>query len=158
LDLRPETVFEWTPGQVWRILSCTERTGTFSSVTWQGTPLNGQVEIVYGPDFVDVRVPGGVTSADEDRVTAVRFAPSGGPSRPAFALELPAAAQVRIVVYDMRGREVAVLFDGRVESVRRSFALEERGPALASGVYFARAEIELGGRKSFHTARTVLVH
>ncbi len=49
---------------------------------------------------------------------------------------LPEAADVRVSVYDVLGREVAVLVDEQLEAGRHSAAFDARG--LASGVYLVR--------------------
>jgi hypothetical protein len=51
-----------------------------------------------------------------------------------FALEAPSA--VRLAVYDVLGREVAVLVDGHVEAGAHAALLDGRG--LAPGVYVVR--------------------
>ena len=50
--------------------------------------------------------------------------------------EWPVASDVAIVVYDMLGREVARLADGRYQAGRYSFTFDATG--LASGVYHYR--------------------
>ena len=45
-------------------------------------------------------------------------------------------SRVRLVVYDVLGREVAVLADGRYPAGKSSFTFD--GTRLASGVYFYR--------------------
>ena len=61
--------------------------------------------------------------------------PSAGGARVAFAV--PEAGPVRLAVFDVRGREVAVLREGRVEAGR----YEARLPgSLAAGVYVVRLE------------------
>ena len=54
-------------------------------------------------------------------------------------LTLPEAAEVCVVVYDMIGREVAVLYGGRLGAGAHRFALT--GRSLPAGVYLVRAEI-----------------
>ena len=49
---------------------------------------------------------------------------------------LPAAARVRLSVYDVLGREVAVLVDG--EQAAGTHAAELRGGSLAAGLYVVR--------------------
>ena len=78
---------------------------------------------------------------------------SGGPEAPAcFVLEqnypnpfnpgtwiryqLPEASEVKLVVYDLLGREVAVLTDGRKD--RGTHTVRCDAPGVASGVYFYR--------------------
>lgn len=55
--------------------------------------------------------------------------------------ESPAAGEVRLKVYDLLGKEVASLFEGRLEAGFHSFSFD--GSRLASGVYFYR--VEAGG-------------
>ena len=53
-------------------------------------------------------------------------------------LVLPEAAEVSVAVFDVLGRQVAVLADGRVEAGTHRFAFEVS--MLPSGVYVVRAE------------------
>lgn len=55
--------------------------------------------------------------------------------------EWSADSKVRLVVYDLLGREVAVLADGRYPAGKYSFTFDAKG--LASGVYFYR--LQAGG-------------
>ena len=66
--------------------------------------------------------------------------PTSGAARVAFAV--PEAGPARLAVYDVRGREVAVLVDRAVEAGRHEATLEASG--LAAGVYVVR--LEAGGR------------
>ena len=76
--------------------------------------------------------------ADVDEVTLRPVAPnpSSGAARVPFGL--PGDGRVRLAVYDVRGREVAVLVDGPVEAGWHEAALH--GAALAAGVYVVRLE------------------
>ncbi len=56
-------------------------------------------------------------------------------------------SKVRLIVYDLLGREVAVLADGRYLAGRHSFTFD--GTGLASGVYFYR--LETGGYSATKT-------
>jgi predicted esterase len=60
------------------------------------------------------------------------------PFNPATRLRftLPEAAEVRLMVYDVLGREVRSLVDGRMEAGAHTVTFD--AAALASGVYFAR--------------------
>lgn len=65
------------------------------------------------------------------------------PFNPATAIRysLPNAAEVRLAVYDLAGREVAVLADGFYSAGSYTYewqALDRRGVPLPSGIYFAR--------------------
>jgi uncharacterized protein (DUF1501 family) len=55
-----------------------------------------------------------------------------------FSCQLPVASMVRLVVYDILGREVAVLIDGEMPAGRHSVTFDARD--LASGVYLYRLE------------------
>jgi hypothetical protein len=50
--------------------------------------------------------------------------------------QLPAASKVRLAVYDMLGREIAILFDGQMETGRHSVLFD--ATSLASGTYICR--------------------
>ena len=62
--------------------------------------------------------------------------PSAGTARIGFAM--PEAGAARVAVYDVRGRQVAVLADGEVAAGRHEATLD--GGALAAGVYVVRLE------------------
>ncbi|WP_456442622.1 FlgD immunoglobulin-like domain containing protein, partial [Caldithrix abyssi] len=58
-----------------------------------------------------------------------------------LAFEIPKAGQVRLVIYDLNGRLVKTVFDGRVAQGRHQIQWDGtnfNGNALPSGVYFAR--------------------
>jgi hypothetical protein len=86
----------------------------------------------------------GVGVADRTRAGGLRFlAPRPNPSRGSvgFAADLPLETDLRLEIYDIRGRRLATPFAGRVQAGRWSFVwnLEADGPAdLAAGVYLAR--------------------
>jgi hypothetical protein len=68
----------------------------------------------------------------------------------------PGAARVRLAVYDMLGREVAVLVDGKKEA--GSHAVEFHATGLASGVYFYRMTADgASGVPYMQTRKLVLV-
>ena len=62
-------------------------------------------------------------------------------SQAALSFELPAPSAVRLVVYDVLGRAVAVLVDGEREAGRHEAGLD--AVRLPPGTYFAR--LEAGG-------------
>ncbi len=59
---------------------------------------------------------------------------------------LPEVAAVRVVVYDLLGREVAVLADGVLDAGRHALRLD--GSRLAVGTYFVVATVGAAGRKA----------
>ena len=68
-----------------------------------------------------------------------------------IAFEIPAAEQVRVVVYDLLGREVAVLVDDALTAGR--YAVTWNAGERASGLYFCRME----AGKTVQTRRLLLV-
>jgi len=86
-----------------------------------------------------------------------RIAPNPASSRVAFAYTLLHADAVRLAVYDVRGRRVRELVDGRVtagEHVVPWDARDERGVRVEPGLYFGR--ISAAGRSD--TRRLVVMH
>lgn len=64
-----------------------------------------------------------------------------------IAFELPEAGRASLAVYDLKGRRVAVLVDGRLERGRHSLGWDGRGDGgrrLGSGVYLLRLESAQG--------------
>lgn len=97
-----------------------------------------------------------VTSASEPPPSVGAFilhAPSPNPfaSWTTLGYELPVASPVRLVLYDVLGREVAVLVDGYVEAGRHEATLD--GAHLPSGTYLVWLEA-MGG---VQTRRVTLV-
>jgi hypothetical protein len=162
LDLRLEAGFVHSPTDTFTVLSCTSRTGTFSAVTWNGSPLGSQASVIYTPRRVRVVVnaaTGVDPGADTAASTQLRFAPAGGLSTLAFALDLPEAATVQVKLYDVAGRETATLYNGTLGAGRHRLELQGHGAGhLSSGAYYARAVIESGGRTTVRSARAVFVH
>ena len=83
----------------------------------------------------------GVEGVDDEQVLAPRLLgayPNPFNPRTTVAFELPEEQHVRLAVYDVAGREVAVLADGVLGQGRNSLTWNavSRGEALASGVYF----------------------
>jgi len=70
--------------------------------------------------------------------------------------QLPVAAEIRLVVYDLMGREVAKLQDGRRAPGRHEVVWNAR--TLSSGVYVYRITAESNGKILFDASRkTVLL-
>ncbi|MBE0567316.1 MAG: hypothetical protein IH621_15260 [Krumholzibacteria bacterium] len=160
LDLRTDPDAPPQSGQVFVILTAAGVAGAFSTVTWNGAPLADEAEVEYLPDAVRVVMDGPLSAVDPgaEEDTVLRFTrAAGGGGDLAFALDLPAAATVRIKVYDLRGREVATLQDGELGPGRHLLGDGGRGRRLASGVYIARALIAQDRRTQVLTARSVIV-
>jgi hypothetical protein len=87
--------------------------------------------------------PAGVGDDRElpDRLTLAPPRPSPSRGRVTFDFELPRAAQVRLEVYDLRGRRVKTVEDALPNSGRYSRNWEgsdEAGAPAPEGVYFVR--------------------
>ncbi len=76
------------------------------------------------------------SSVAAQAASAVVASPNPFASRTTLAFEVEAAAHVRLAVYDLLGREVAVLVDGALEAGRHRAALD--AGALAAGTYVYR--------------------
>src|SRR5690606_1437056 len=101
-------------------------------------PTVDNPEWVYrtvGP-VVTAEEPGGPEDETGGRLE-VRPNPVRGGAEVTFEVE--AAARVRVAVYDVLGREVAVLADGRFEAGRYEATLDASG--LAAGLYLVRATV-----------------
>jgi hypothetical protein len=104
----------------------------------------------YSPDYADWPDDSPLWLIEVDVAADVKTAPEGVPNdfqllqnypnpfnpTTAISYQLPAAGSVRLAVYDMLGREVALLVDGRKEAGRHSVRFNAR--QLTSGVYFYR--------------------
>lgn len=145
LALRTDPSFTFVPGDTFTVMTYGARVGTFENVTWNGVPLGGRAQIVYGPNAVWVILsstvsvePGAGPAPDALRLSAMTGSP-----RLELAMPVPAHARVRL--YDVSGRVVATLVDAALPAGRHVLRADDAGLGSRSGVYFARAEIA-GGR------------
>jgi YVTN family beta-propeller protein len=133
-------------------------------LTWTGVPLGSgrragidrdrdghrdRDELDYGTDPADpASFPGAVAAEPAGRAAALRFAgampnPSRGETR--FTFTLPRAGQVRLALYDVRGRELRVVARGFLPPGEQRVAFDGRdagGVRLGPGVYFASLRFE----------------
>jgi tetratricopeptide (TPR) repeat protein len=73
-----------------------------------------------------------------------------------ISFELPADAKVKLIVYDMLGREVKSLVNTQLSTGRYEYQFE--GSNFSSGIYFYRIEaVDNSGKKFVQTKRMVLV-
>lgn len=99
---------------------------------------------VYGILKASIEALGGVVAAGNDNSSLPHdFDLSQNypnPFNPATTIEykVPEASDVRVVVYDALGKQVAVLVDGHQNA--GSYTLSFNGSNLASGIYFCRME------------------
>ncbi len=100
------------------------------AVTVTGTPL----AVGAAAWTVADATPWAEASAPEAAAVTAFPNPSGGTATLRFGL--PAAAEVRLAVYDVLGREVAVLAEGQLEAGTHAVPFDGRG--LPSGLYAYR--------------------
>lgn len=154
LELTADTSFVGNWGDTFVVATAPVVVGDFGAVTWNGSPVAGEFDVVVQPTRVLVI----------SRLGTLDAGPAGGPpaelrfralagEAAAFSLELPAAADVRVALYDVSGRQVADLHEGALPA--GTHRLRAAVASLASGVYFARAEVTRGGRTEVRTLKTV---
>ena len=145
-------------GDTITVLEAGSVTGAFAQVLLDGEDPGSDVQVLYEPTAVKVVFASGTTAVDDPpngthSIQEVRFSASRGRGVTAFVLDLPAVSHVRVTMYDVTGREAARLVDGTLPVGHHQFPL----PHAASGMYFARAEVDLDGRRVVRTARVPLL-
>ncbi len=140
------------------LMTYTSRTGVFADVTLDGGPLEG-FELEYGPTAL-VLTAAGSTDAPEaagpglPRELALHARRIAGGAE--VELALPGAADVELAVFDVAGRQVAVLADGLLPAGRRTHRLDGAA-APASGIYFVRARVAAADGVAVRTARIAIL-
>lgn len=159
LELRRLPSFAALPGDSFRVIEHGSRTGTFTTVTLDGAPAAGAIEVHYNSDGVWVVLLPGILDAGEGTrpdagVRALRFSSFGSPGRQlGVELALPAAMRASVDVFDVNGRRLSTLHDGMLAAGLHRLALP-RGIGGA-GVLFARAMLGEGAARSVRTVRLV---
>lgn len=98
-------------------------------------------------DYIEIRGNGQTTDIERESETATGFHLEQNypnPFNPStlIGFQLPVSGQTRLSVYDILGREVAVLADGRMSAGSHRVTFDATG--LASGIYIYR--LESGGK------------
>lgn len=103
-------------------------------------------------DFGPLHQPSAIV--DVVPAVALRFSIAGNPAGRSSLVRfnLPSAAEVNLRLYDITGREVAKLLDGRLDAGIHSVPLDSR--RIPDGVYFYR--LATGGREA--SAKVTIVH
>lgn len=99
-----------------------------------GTSNHGVWRVPVG-EITVASEPGGVAASAPELAPAF---PNPTRDRATLRLTLPEAADVRVEVFDVQGRRVAVIHDGRMEA-GAGHVLELDADGLAAGVYLVRA-------------------
>lgn len=104
-------------------------TETFSATPYSEDGLAGEEGATLSVTVSFVDAPEGITSA-------FRGYPNPFNPQTTITFELSRSSEVRLAVYDMLGREIAVLLDGSLNSGSHNAVFDANG--LASGIYYAR--------------------
>ena len=112
------------------------------------------------PERVFVARPDGITAAPDEvpAAAAATLSAAPNPFNPCVTLtvSLPAAAAVRVEVFDARGRRVRRVFAGALDAGQHALSWDGRddaGAAMAGGVYVAR----VGGDGGVQAARKLVL-
>src|SRR5262249_38362149 len=148
LDLRTWKADPSAPGDTLTLITAPSVSGTFTKVTIDGIDAPSYVQVIYEPTRVRVAVLQSTTDvpppATRPGPVALRFAATGTLRDPAFALDLPLAADVVLDVYSVAGRRIAELLRGRLGPGRYRFPFQS-----TPGVYFGQASItDASGRRA----------
>jgi hypothetical protein len=126
----------------------------FPRSPWFSLPYNCVTE-------ADVRTGAAVGVGEEDPVPGALLLGSGAPNpfdgSVRFTYTLREGGRVRLAVYDVAGREVALLRNGEEGAGQHVVSWDgksTRGTRVSAGVYFVR--LESGGREE--TRKVVLMH
>jgi hypothetical protein len=156
LDVHLLPGFVPSAGEEFTLITCASRSGTFSSVTYEGNPVSGRFTILYNPTSVVLHVNGFVDAPGEPALPrAVSFvgrSVPGGDAR--FELALPEAARVVVRLHDSAGRRVATLADADFPAGTHVL---RPGIALPGGVYFGRATVRTAAARTVRTAKVAVV-
>jgi len=126
-------------------------------VAWEDIDAGSELSEVYIPGFTDndyndlvvefrANSPVSIDEEDDVDVTqlttefSLRVAPNPFPASTVVTFRTPRKEPTRVAVYDARGREVDVLFDG--VGTGREEALAWTTSRVAAGVYFIRIETD----------------
>ena len=160
LDIQILPGFTPDPGEDFTLITCGSRSGTFSTVTYQGQPPGGQFTIIYNPKSVvlhvnqittDVPPPGGLPRE-------LAFSGRSGASADAgFELALPEASRVTLRLYSVTGRFLGTLFEGEHDAGVFAIRLRDLETKLPGGVYFGRVSVRKGASEQIRTAKVTLV-
>jgi hypothetical protein len=158
LDLRNWNPAPPQPGDTLTVITGPSISGTFASVTIDGVNAPTFIQPIYTSTAVKIAILRSTTDVPPQNPplaapVALRFAALGTPANSGLELDLPAAADARVSLFDVGGRRVATLANGMLGAGRHQFALG--GAVPANGVYFARAWVQLPDGVRVLSARLV---
>lgn len=134
-------------GDAYEVVAAASIDGTFESLE---APPDVELEVSYTETGVVATVTGVTVDGEggpDDEAAPTSFAlepayPNPFAGRATVGYALPEAADVRLVVYDVLGRQVATLADGPVEAGRHEATFD--AAALPSGTYLVRMTTDGG--------------
>ena len=121
--------------------------GQWNDVGWQNYSLPFVLEIPATPVS-----PGRGESSAQPVIALVHNYPNPFNPSTTFTWSLPHAANISLILYDLLGRDVAIVFSGRCEAGDHLTVFD--GSNLASGTYFARLQT---GNRMVATRKVVLM-
>ena len=157
LDVRTLPGFVPDPGEEFTLITGTTRTGTFTTVTLNGQPVNGQFTLNYTPTSVVLHVNQITVDVPEPNgPLELAFSGRSGTDA-AFELALPEASRVSVQLYSASGRSLGNLFQGERAAGILRLPLRTLGRDLSGGVYFGRATVRTKTSESIRSAKVTLL-
>jgi len=157
LEVRFAPGFDPSPGETFNIVQTFGTlSGTFSTVTFGGFPVGNAFTVSYDPHFVRITI-GSLVDVPTGLPRALAFtARSGALDQAALLLALPADAHVRVELYSVTGRRIAVVCERDLKAGTERFRLADLAAPPRPGVWFARAKITTKTGTELRSARVVL--
>jgi len=156
LDVERLPTFFANSGDPFTIVTFASRSGTFSSVTLDDGPLLG-FSVDYNATNVTLKATGTTLVESSSAPAMLQLVGHQTELGAEFELALPQESYVRLSVFDVAGREVAVLRDGREGAGRHAYDFGNGITRVASGVYFGRAIVNADTESKIRTARVTIV-
>jgi hypothetical protein len=158
--LAPSMTFPPAAGDSWRILVTRydyERTGdrTIEISSWNKTDSRGFHvpgkfgRIVFSDESADQAGQADRASPDPGRAGMVKNYPNPFNAGTTVAFDIPVPSSVAVKIFDLRGREVAVLAEGPMDSgahQRRWDGIDRSGNPAPSGIYLVTVTAGTGLR------------
>jgi len=130
IDAAPGTHLAWNPAEIPENLSVMLIDG---GTTVDMSTADEHIVCAPNPKIVVSRLP--------DRVALLPNKPNPFNASTEIAFQLPAEQDVRVEIYDIFGRRIRTLFDGKAHAGTNKLVWhgnDEAGNTVASGVYFVR--------------------
>lgn len=158
-------------GDTFTVLTCVSNAGTFDFYGCAGTGLG--YDVIYEADAVKIVIYEALTSVEEEDPLPGEFeleVPGiQGPGAlalrslmqcpsPTVQLDLPRAADVRVELFDLSGRRVAMIAGGHTLPGTYDYVLTaNEGRRLSRGVYLACANVKTAAAQEVRSTRVLVV-